>query len=437
MKTRRWMAALLAVLLTLSLGGCGKETVGKGSGEASGDNTIALLAPDDFAGKLHQYTKPDQHYSLAETEAGYYFVSYGMLYFIDRDTQKVSLVCAKPDCDHMQDNVCNARLNGTALHGGEEISYVRDIFENTVERKTVRAVEPDGTAQREVQELKANNSIGYERTIYHRGYVYYISEGVLYRVKYGGAKDSAEVLWTPANTGEDQVQGNYTLVGAYSVQYALWAEEDTLYFMVNLPREDGTTRDTLFACDLQDLSVQQVWETPSADEVGAWETTGVSASQWYISDGTIYFYLAGNGLWKTDLSTGKTEKLADTGDQIPYGSAVYSDDTVCIVNDIPKFWETSEKVYPGSPWRYDADALFVYGMDGTFRKEISLQPLFDDLGHVSTIELVLTDGQNAYFVTTAMTYSTQDGFPIGNKGDKTLCRADLETGEVSPLYTLL
>lgn len=431
------MAAFLAALLTLSLGGCGKETVGAGSGEAGGNNTIAQTAPDDFDGKLHQYTKPDQHYSLTETDAGYYFVSYGMLYFIDRDTQKVSLVCAKPDCDHMQDNVCNARLNGTALHGGEKISYVRDIFENTVERKTVRAVEPDGTAQREVQELKANNSTGYERTIYHRGYVYYISEGVLYRVKYGGAKDSAEVLWTPENTGEDQVQGNYTIVGAYSVQYALWAEEDTLYFMVNLPREDGTTRDTLFACDLRDLSVQQVWAVPEESEVGLWETTNVSVSQWYISDGTIYFYLAGNGLWKTDLSSGKTEKLADTGDRIPYGSAVYADDAVCIVNDIPKFWETSEEVYPGSPWRYNADTIFVYGLDGTFRKEISLQPLFDVLGHVSIIEPVFTDGRNLYFVATAMTYSTQDGFPIGNKGDKNLCRADLETGAVTQLYTLL
>ena len=138
----------------------------------------------------------------------------------------------------------------------------------------------------------------------------------------------------------------------------------------------------------------------------------------------------------TELATGKLEKLADTHEQTQYGSAVFFDDYMCLLNDIPVVSYNDPTPKPGSNIRSNGDTIFLYGIDGTLLKEISLKPLFDELGDVSIIDMLMCDATDVYFQTTSMTFSTQSGWSVGNPDTVTLCRANFETGEVTQIYKL-
>ncbi len=250
----------------------------------------------------------------------------------------------------------------------------------------------------------------------------------------GGEKDSAEPIWSPENAGGAQSHDGMIEIDPNAIRYSLWADGDTLYFMANVQTAEGTKKNVLYQCGLDGSDVRQVWATPDAEEVGEWERTGVSVSQWYITGGYIYFYLSGNDYYRTDLATGKTEKLADTQEQTQYGSAIFSDEFMCLLSETPG--NRSANATNESLIRRGGDALFLYDLDGTYRKEISLENLAEEVGDNLEIALLMVDHTHVYFQVTTTSYSTQNGIPVGNVGSETLWRANLETGEVSQLYQL-
>ncbi len=191
----------------------------------------------------------------------------------------------------------------------------------------------------------------------------------------------------------------------------------------------------LFQCGLDGSDVRQVWVTPDEETAGEWEETGVSVSQWYVTGGIIYFYLSGGDMWKTELSTGKTEKLADTHEKTQYGSAVFSDEVMCLLNDVPKDSADSTEVKPNGAIRhYGGDTIYVYALDGTLKKEISLQQVREDLGDSYSIDMLCCDGTDVYFDAIQWVYSTnQFGWPMGDTSTEILYRANFETGEVYPV----
>ncbi len=431
----RALAALLVLLFTLSLAACTG-----GSGESGGaavnpsggeSHTNTQADSDEFQRNLHQNDQRSGIPRFLEADGGYYF-SLGTLYYLDRETMQVTVVCAKPDCDHTDDAVCNARLDVKHL-----LTLTDRIYYDTSPRhpKQVWSVRQDATERQLVQELKSSENASAQSNsdipIYHRGYLYYVSDDILYRVKLGGERDSAEAIWGPENAGATQSQGNILIYDPNAIHYTLWAEGETLYFMANVQGADGTYKDTLFRCDLTTLDVQRIWETPGADQVGEWETTGVYVSQWYIKEGTLYFYLSGGDLWRTDLSTGRTEKLADTHEKTLYGSAVFSDEVMCLLNDTPMF---NGEVYPGSYRRTQGDTVYLYGLDGTFRKEISLQSLYDEMGEISEIDLLFCDTTDLYFLTTSYTYGDPNNPTLATGRSRALCHTNFETGASAVLY---
>ncbi len=441
-RTRRCLAWLLAALLTLTISGCGNSSGSKEVETPAGDSnressTASQTNPDDFQKNLHQTIRRLGGYpSFLETDTGYY-MGYGWLYYVEKDTGKASMVCGKPDCDHTDRDVCDAIIEEiTLLTIGDRIYYAG--ADN--DPREVKSVKLDGTEHQVVQELKfmetSSAQSSYDLPIYHRGYLYYVSDDILYRVKLGGAKDSAEALWSPADAGSTQSQGNLVDYSPNAIRYTLWADGDKLYFMANVQTTDGTYTDVLFQCGLDGSDVHQVWVTPSAEEVGEWETAGVSVSQWYVTGDYIYFYLSGGDLWRTELSSGKTEKLADTHEKTQYGSAVFTDRCMCLLNDEPVDNYADRTLKPGSRRRSNGDTIFVYGIDGTFQREISLNPLFQELGDVAYIDLLLCDDTDVYFLATSMTYSGEPGMSVGSTGAITLCRANLETGEAMQVYRL-
>ena len=434
------MAGLLAALLTLTVAGCsggsGDKETETPAGDSGGEHsTASQTSSDDFQKNLHQTIRRLGGYpSFLETDAGYY-MGYGWLYYIEKATGKASVVCGKPDCDHTDRDTCNAIIEEiTLLTIGDRIYYAgADNDPREVKSVALNATEHQVVQELKFQEISASQS-SYDLPIYHRGYVYYVSDDILYRVKLGGAKDSAEALWSPADAGSTQSQGNLVDYSPNGIRYTLWADGDTLYFMANVQTMDGTHKDVLFQCGLDGGDVRQVWVTPDADTVGEWETTGVSVSQWYITNGSIYFYLSGNDYYRTDLSTGETEKLADTHEQTQYGSAVFSDESMCLLSETPG--DRSANATNESLIRRGGDAIYLYDLDGTYRKEISLEKVAEEVGDNLEIALLMVDGTHVYFQVTTTSYSTQHGFPVGNVGSETLWRANLETGEVSQIYQL-
>ena len=428
---RKLLAALLAALLTLTLAACN-------NGDPAVNIPVFQSGSDDFQKNLHQTDKR----SFIETDTGFYFV-YGPLYYIDKETMKATVVCGKPDCDHTDPNICNAlTLADYLLTGGDKIYYVNLTYSNGQSEKLVQAVKFDATDRETVQELKYNETSSSQssrdRAICHRGYIYYISDDILYRVALGGKKDSAEAIWSPENAGTTQSHGGLVDINPNAIRYTLWAEGDTLYFMANVQTTDGTYKDVLFQCDLTDMSVRQVWVTPGSDEVGEWETTGVKVSQWYVTNGYIYFYLSGGDMWRTELASGKTEKLADTHKQTQYGSAVFSDEYMALLNDIPVYFYGDPTPMPGATLRSYGDTIFLYGLDGTYIKEISLKGLYDDPEDMAEIDLLFCSGTDIIFLTTGRRLASGSGLVTSQtkQGDINLCHANIETGKVEVIYTL-
>ena len=143
---RKFLAALLAALLTLSLAACDKDDPGV-------NIPTTQTGGNDFQKNLHQFDRV----SFLETNTGYYFTN-GNLYYIDKETMTATIVCGKPDCNHTDDSICNARINADYfLTGGETLYYV-GFVNRSDEPKLVHSVKTDATDRQTVQELKYNET---------------------------------------------------------------------------------------------------------------------------------------------------------------------------------------------------------------------------------------------------------------------------------------
>lgn len=432
MKTiKRLLTALLATLLTFSLAACNNDGGGKV------DIPTTQTAGNDFQKNMHQATKYDVS-TVAETNEGIYIQLKGAyVYYIDKVTKSITILCGKPECKH-DDETCNASLYAEALWAtGDKLYFTNRsrILENGSYVNyglRVYSVDLNGTNRRAIQKLQfipgGDTSDWTPHPIQHRGIVYFPYSGILYAMPLGGnIEKDAVAIW-----GEEVADGGMYL-NTSAPSYTLWADGDFMYFMVTLTQADGTRKETLFAYNTTDKSVKQVWQAPDADEVGEWTTTGVSVSQWYIMDGYIYFYLSGGDFWRSDLTGDKTEKLADTHEKTKYGEAVFSDDYLCLLNSTPEDLDGTSYSIVGSQPYIGGDTIYIYGLDGKFIKEVSLEPLYQELEGLKTCYLAFCSGSEIYFMADASTKVWS-----GNVGtmdwNRFLCCVNIETGEITQIY---
>ena len=427
---KKLLSALLAALLTLSLAACNKDDSG------NVDIPANQTGSADFQKNMHQSTSNDLS-TITETDAGFYIQLKGAyIYYIEKGTKGITILCGKPECEH-RDSLCNARLHAKSLWYTDGKLYFNNsdsVFENgtyTDRGDCLRSVEADGTNLRVVQDLEftpgGDTSNWTKYPIQHRGIVYFTYSGIVYAMPLGGdIEKDAVAVW--GEESEDAGQG----FNLSAPQYTLWADGDTMYFMVNIPQTDGTYKDTLFAYDPETGVVTQVWQTPDADEVGEWISTGVYVSKWYVLDGTIYFYLSGGDFWKTDLATGETAKLANTSDKTKYGEAIFSDDYLCLMNSTPESKDGQQYGIGGNN-TIGGNTIYVYGLDGSFIKELSLKPLYDQFGTLESCKLAFCSGSDIYFVADASTQSWSGGVGTMHR-NMNLCCVNIETGEITQIY---
>lgn len=392
---KHFLALILVVALALSLAACG-------------DNNHAVLPSipsdgsdvleTDFQKNMNQSTSTNI-YCLCKTTDGYYFQFDCILYFIDRETGDSTILCGKPDCNHVISEFnksCNAYVytNLLSYYNGK-IYYTNSdaVLENgNYVRKGERlfSMNLDGTEHDAVQSLDfipdgdTNNFI--TEPIIHRGYVYFSYSGALYTAKLGADIENATLIY-----GKQKTDDGSHVVDSKEQYYELWADGDLVYFMVkNIQQGNGTYKDTLFCYDPQSNQSKQIWQVPEKSEVGTWDTTGVSVSQWYISDGYIYFYLCGNDIWCTELSTEKTTKLIDL--DLEAGVAAFSDKYITVINkqynDFISF--TGESGIAGG------DYLYIYDYNGKLIQEISLGQIYQDHKTAFACHIAFCDAGKVY-----------------------------------------
>lgn len=398
-------------------------------------NISSSMSSEDFQKNMNQSTAFWFPY-LCEAEDGYYFQYDTFAYYIDKKSKTATILCAKPDCAH-NDNTCNAWIycrslsylnnklyfsnNDYVLNNGTYTNYGMRLY----------SINADGTNRNVVQSLEfmpgGNRSNYITSPIIHRGNVYFVYSGILYVVPLGDEIDHATAIW-----GEEIESGasGVTIVNPNEIQYKLWADGDYIYFMVNMKQSNGTYKDTLFACSENGKNVEQVWQTPDATAVGEWEQTGVFVSQWYVTDGYIYFYLSGGDMWRTNLETGTHEKLAETSKRTKYGTAVFSSQYMCLLNDTPSNFVDG---ISGMAEHTGGDTIFVYGLDGTFVKEISLKELSRN-NQIEHCQPVFCSGNDIYFMVDAGTWTGQVNGVASRNINLILCCADIETGEITQVY---
>lgn len=433
------------LIIVLFLSGCAEKNM-----QPSRDvNKTATEYGDSFQKNMHQSTASAIPYTC-ETKDGYYFQYDAFAYYIDRETKSATVLCSKPECTH-QDDTCNAWIfcsslshsNGTLYYTNND--YVLKNGSYTDCGTLLYSMEPDGTKHHAVQSLEftpgGNDSQYISPPIIHKGYVYFVCSDALYRVPLGEDIQNAEKIFeekTRENKQNmfDEIAGeeipenieHTTMFDPNAIRYTLWADGEDVYFMSNIKQPDGTMKDTLFSYYPADNTTKKLWQTPDASEAGTWETTGVSVSQWYLTDGYLYYYLSGGDLWRADLENGKNEKLAKISRKTKYGTAIFSDQYICVINDTPA---NSNSIIGTT--HTGGDTILVYGLNGTFIKKLSLKA-FTKKTDTNHYEMIFCSGNDIYFLANATTWNDfVDGVSYPDTS-LTLCSIDIESEKLTQVY---
>ena len=424
---KRFLTAALAVILTLSLVACGdNNSANLPKPNASGDNTIL---GSDFQKDMNQ-SKAFHIYNTCENEDGYFFqYADGNAYYLDKTSGASTILCGKPECSHT-DDTCNAWAYGNFLtyYDGKlywsSHDYIQENGGVVDKGERLHCMNLDGTNHTVIQELDfvpgGDTSNYLTKPIIHRGIVYFCYSGYLYAVSLGDDIDNAVCLY-----GEEIIDDGSHIINPNEMYYELWADGDMVYFMAkNVKQSNGTYKDMLYSYDPQNEELTKVWQVPDKSEVGTWSTTGVSVSSWYVSGGYIYYYLSGNDLWYTDLSTGENAKLTDV--DLNAGEAIFSSEYIVVMSK--EVW--GKDLINGSAAVNGGDTLYVYDYSGELVKEISLKQIYDDSVNVSDMYLLWIDDSQVFMLADATVNPTDPSITHTTLVYR-MYKADIESGTVT------
>lgn len=171
---KKTLVTLLIFFILISVTGCSfSSTATKGISNSES----FIFGQDD----QYYFTKQiASGLSMAESEDGYYFISgteNSYLYFLDKKTMQVQILCNKPDCLHADEpdpkkiTYCNAFLNITnanIIYYGQKL-YLLDSFSGINSGYGLYQASLDGTQRKKIYTFKVQPTC----LIIHRGYIYY------------------------------------------------------------------------------------------------------------------------------------------------------------------------------------------------------------------------------------------------------------------------
>ncbi|MFQ8599290.1 MAG: hypothetical protein ACLSAP_00930 [Oscillospiraceae bacterium] len=172
--TSAFKSLLLLLSLAVLFSSCGEK--------ANGPDTY----PADFIlgeDSQYMYQVQSQNTTMAATKDGYYFLIHNYIYYADKDTMKLTVLCNKPDCLHEKETDpqkvlnCNAFVNpGLSSRGFlslyKDRLYVLSGYDNAQQKEQPQlvSISLDGTNR------KTEFLLPPEMTFMtlHRGYFYYV-----------------------------------------------------------------------------------------------------------------------------------------------------------------------------------------------------------------------------------------------------------------------
>lgn len=367
-------AILLFLCAALLLSGCQRP---KEPLTPVDEPTFALTPPPagggDAGGGFQKEMSVNHPFRLdaaCKADGGYYLQNEGYIYYMEAATGRMILLCGKPECTHEDHTTCNAWANTKFLtfYDGKLWYTNMDAMHDSI--LTLCTMDPDGSNHRDVQALMTpQDTQGWYKANYEPmlwdGKIYFVlRDNRVCKNRLGGdPKDNVTLFELDTSDKLDW-------------DWKFWADGNDAYVMCRYVDKDGLSKAVLYLLGDSAGKTQELWRSsrivPRSDEIISY-ASGDKFS-FYIAGWHLY-YLAEEGFWDADLSIGGETKLADvSGNQ-----ALFTDSEMFL---------------------YSAQnrSVTVYGLDGSRRREISLDAVFDTYDDVTSCDPVFADSEIFYLL---------------------------------------
>lgn len=258
---------------------------------------IGVTGDSDF----QNYWDTDGWYDLAAVEDGYYYMNFEQkLLFLNLETNDVIPVCAKPECDHKSSS-CNAFFgNGAALRS---IYYYRGYiyyFGLSNGMAQLCRMDKSGTTREVIGELIPNDGVDSIRAVFQWEYAF-IYDGSGLADEQETTKSIIEVSLT---SGDKKIVYEVTGKGISITNVKCFG--DKIFFTV---READSISDKAISVHSRGLFSYSC----SNDEIE--EVSGQNINDYYVVDGTMYYFVTGEGLYKIDIGSDISQKIWESTEQ--------------------------------------------------------------------------------------------------------------------------
>ncbi len=208
----------------------------------------------------------------AETEQGIYWDYGGLILYMDKDSQAVTVLCSKPNCTHLNED-CDGRIGDTVSSLASLQEYAGKIYycvrgfaasDDNYEVKEVLQLyrmEPDGTGRELVREceIPLGSMLGGPNIILHRGRIYCLTSA---EIGIGDPEDenfyvtTVYVLYAIDMAGDGEAREIWRSDGEnMSMPGPLYAEGNTVY-MRGYVGDDDNTETTVYACNIEEETIE-------------------------------------------------------------------------------------------------------------------------------------------------------------------------------------
>lgn len=305
---------------------------------------------------------------------GFYWTDNQLIYYTDYKTLDTFPLCTNPICDHVDQRKCTAVLSRDFQIIDDKLystDYYMDeygvcLFEmnlGTFKENRVMTLINDG--------ILSHASELFE--IYDNHVIYLSDYGSVRVVSLDNPAADVKILFASTEEDVEVITREEGFSGIEPYAWTFWGDERCLYFMGSQQLK-GASRpyssrnaNCLYRYDLESELCELVWTLPTSDEVGDWKLEGISTNGWYILNHCLYFFLTGNGFWKTDLQTGQTEMLSETDVN---GTAFYNGEYVFVNN-------SDEESMDYNGFKQERRSISVFDMNGTYLSTVDLQELYE------------------------------------------------------------
>jgi len=279
--------------------------------------------------------------TACESESGFLFIKNFFLYYIEKSSMQTTIVCTKLECLH-NDNKCNAFVPSDQLTYYDNKLY---YLEYGSSGNIIISMDLDGSNRKNLFSY-INERSSYDYLI-HRGYAYFVEDLCLYSVQLNNTNRRAKV---------------YEFSDSY--YFNLWGDGDYVFICA----ENLNFSEEFYRYDLSSAKCEKVWSVNSINE--DWMTKGKLVNGWYISNGVIYYYLSGNGIWKHDFDSQEYSKIADISDPSQCGHDGYAS-----FDENGIYIDSSSSLNQQDPSKY---AIHIYDYQGVLTDTIPIGDIYNE-----------------------------------------------------------